>query len=227
MAGNNGQALQASANARKIISLGLILFAVTAITGVILGAVYEITLEPIRRTGERLRNEAMANALPEADIFSLLEIAGGDDPAIKKVIKDVREGARDGENAGWCVTVTPDGYGGPIEIVVGITSDGGLRAISILSHSETPGLGAKAASPEFYGQYENKNAPALTVVGSAPGGPDQIQAISGATITSKGVTSGVNAALSYWRDNLAPAGYEGGDIAGISGASAAPEGESK
>jgi electron transport complex protein RnfG len=185
-------------NRKKILRLSLILFTVTAVTGVILGFVYEITLEPIRRTQERLRNEALSGALPEAQSFSPVELAP-DAP----VIRDAQR-ALDGQGraVGYCLTVTPKGYGGPIEVVAGITEAGKLRAIRVLSHSETPGLGAKAPLPAFSGQYENREAEKLILVKSAPGAPDQVQAISGATITSTAVTDGVNAALDYWRNHL-------------------------
>jgi electron transport complex protein RnfG len=184
-------------NAKKIVSLGLTLFAVTAITGFILGVVHDITLEPIRLTQEKLKNEALKGALPEADEFSPLELAEGADP----MIKDVQKAASGGAVSGYCITVAPRGYAGPVELTAGITNDGNLRAIRILNQSETPGLGAKAAQEEFYGQF--KDAGEIKVVKTKPASPGEIQAISGATITSNGVASGVNAALSYWKDHLA------------------------
>jgi electron transport complex protein RnfG len=176
----------------------LILFAVAAITGIILGVVYEITLEPIRRTQERLLGEALSGALPEARSFLPVEIAPGADP----LIVDVQKAKDDDRSVGYCLTVIPKGYGGPIEIVVGITETGKLRAIRILSHSETPGLGAKAPLPVFSGQYENVEAEKLILVKTAPERGDEVQAISGATITSTAVTDGVNAALAYWKNHL-------------------------
>jgi electron transport complex protein RnfG len=98
--------------------------------------------------------------------------------------------------------VTPSGYAGPVEVVVGLKESGGLRAIRILRQSETPGLGAKAPLPAFSGQYDNKDADQLVVVKTQPTEADQIQAISGATITSTAVTLGVNTALDYWKNNL-------------------------
>ncbi|MDR1966181.1 MAG: RnfABCDGE type electron transport complex subunit G [Synergistaceae bacterium] len=193
-------------NAKKIASLGLTLFAVTAITGIILGAVHDITLEPIRVTMENLKTKALKDALPEADAFSRVEVSAQADPLIKS--SDVFEATSGGAPVGHCITVTPRGYSGPIEIIAGITKEGRLRAISILSQSETPGLGAKSAEPDFYEQFEDREAPKLTVVKSASDAPDEIHAISGATITSNGVTDGVNAALAYWRDHLARPGAE-------------------
>jgi electron transport complex protein RnfG len=185
-------------NAKKIVSLGLTLFAVTAITGLILGVVHDITLEPIRVTQEKLKTEALKGALPEADEFSPVELAAGADP----MVKDVQEGAAGGLVSGYCITVAPRGYAGPVELIAGITSDGNLRAIRILNQAETPGLGAKAAQKDFYEQF--KDAGEIKVVKTKPASPGEIQAISGATITSSGVANGVNTALTYWKDNLAP-----------------------
>jgi electron transport complex protein RnfG len=185
-------------NAQKIIKLGAVLFIVTAITGLILGVVNEITAEPIRLTQARLKAEALAGALPEAEEFSEVALSDGADP----ILKDVQEGKGGGRTEGYCIIVAPSGYAGPVEVVVGITKTGGLRAIRILSQSETPGLGAKAPLPAFSGQYDNKEVERLSVVKSAATEADQIQAISGATITSQAVTLGVNTALDYWRNNL-------------------------
>jgi electron transport complex protein RnfG len=204
MPASNAQAVifknSESEDKKKILRLGLILFTVAAITGVILGIVYEITLDPIRKTQERLRGEALSGALPEARSFSQVELV----PDAAPIIVDVRKAlAEDGKRlAGYCLTVTPKGYGGPLEIVVGITETGKLRAIRVLSHSETPGLGAKAPLPAFSGQYENREAEGLILVKGAPSKDDEVQAISGATITSSAVTCGVNAALDYWKNNL-------------------------
>lgn len=193
MEANNG-----AGDSKKIISLGLILFTVTAITGLILGFVHEITAGPIQQTQERLKTEALSGALPEADAFAPAEISGSG-----TLLTDIQEGKKDGSLAGYCITVTPKGYAGPIELVVGITPDGSVRAIRILNQSETPGLGAKAPLPPFSGQFDNKKADKLTISKAPPSAPDQIQAISGATITSEAVVSGVNAALDYWKKNLA------------------------
>lgn len=189
---------------RKIVSLGLILFTVTAVTGLILGFVHEITAGPIQQTQERLKMEALSGALPEAESFTPLEVAEGSG----ETLVEVQEAAGAGGTVGYCVTVTPKGYAGPIEIVVGITGEGAVRAIRILNQSETPGLGAKAPLPSFSGQFDDKQAEKLTVVKAPPSAPDQIQAISGATITSTAVTDGVNTALDYWKKNLAGGGSQ-------------------
>lgn len=181
----------------KICKLGLVLCAITAVTGVILGGVYTMTLEPIRATKERQKMEALAATLPGAKEFKQIEIKG--DPGI---ITEINEGTDGGNLVGYNFTVTPKGYGGIIEIVAGIEKDGKLMDIRILNMSETPGLGAKAPEPAFAGQFKNKKAERLMLVKTTPASENEIEAISGATITSNAVTNGVNTALEYWQKNL-------------------------
>lgn len=178
----------------KVVKLGAILFAVTAITGAILGVVHDITLAPIKKTQEAQKAAALAEALPSADAFEQVEVAGGADA----MIRDVQRATN---GTGWCITVAPRGYGGLIEVVVGVKDSGGVSGIRILSHSETPGLGARA--PEWLPpQFEGKDSSYFEVVKVEPARAAEIQAISGATVTSQGVVDGVNAALEYWNAQL-------------------------
>ena len=95
------------------------------------------------------------------------------------------------------------GYGGQIQLMVGISKEGKLAGIKILSQSETPGLGANATLPSFYEQYKEKPiSKDLEVVKSGTSEDNQIQALTGATITSKAVTTGVNEAIKFYQENL-------------------------
>ena len=90
-----------------------------------------------------------------------------------------------------------DGYGGDIEITVGYTGEEGALSctgISFLTLAETAGLGMNAQEPEFMGQYTGKGTDPLTVTKSGSAGEAEINAMSGATITSDAVTNAVNAA---------------------------------
>ena len=81
-------------------------------------------------------------------------------------------------------------------ISIGITAEGEITGIGYLALNETPGLGMKASESEFKDQFAGKNAAQLTLVkGGGASGDDQINAISGATVTSSAVTNAVNAAL--------------------------------
>jgi electron transport complex protein RnfG len=186
---------------KKIVKLGFVLFVVTAVTGLILGVVNDITAEPIRVTQERMKQEALAGALPEAEEFLAEDLKDVSNPEQKAILKEVNAGRKGGDVVGYCITVAPRGYGGNIDIVVGVRESGGVRAIRILNQTETPGLGAKADAV-LRGQFDNKEVDSLAVVKRQPSAANEIQAISGATITSNAVVFGVNTALDYWKNNL-------------------------
>ena len=99
---------------------------------------------------------------------------------------------------GRAYLIDAKGYGGPIALMVGIKPDGTTAGIYILASSETPGLGKKAESPEFYGQFSNKDVDVFTVVKGAVNSDDQISAISGATISSIAITDAVNMVLAHF-----------------------------
>ena len=111
-----------------------------------------------------------------------------------------------GETLGYAFTVTDsEGYGGDIQFAMGVQNDGTLNGISILSISETAGLGMKATTDSFKDQFKNKNAEKFTYTKTGSTSDDQIDAISGATITTNAMTNGVNAGLCAFRV------MEGGD----------------
>lgn len=87
--------------------------------------------------------------------------------------------------------------------MVGISKDGKITGVEIGNHSETPGLGSKATEPMFKNQYVDKDVSnSLLVVKGSANNDNEISAISGATITSNGVTSGVNAAMKIYNEKL-------------------------
>ncbi len=181
---------------KKALHLGGTLFAVTAVTGLLLGLVENITSKAILQAEIAARNEAYQLVMPDGKTFT--EESAKPDDFVRGVVK--AEG--DSGIVGWCISVESKGYGGMVGFVVGITKDGVVKAINILSHSETPGLGAKSTEPEFYGQFADKSQMPLKVVKGGASNPDEIAAISGATITSTAVVDGVNAAYNYWNANL-------------------------
>ena len=181
----------------KILKLGIVLFVFTALTGLILGGVYTMTLEPIAAAKEKEKMQALAETLPEASNFEAVALQQG-----QNIVKEVNKGSANGKTVGYNITVTPKGYGGLIEMVVGIDLNGRLTGIKILSHNETPGLGAKAADPAFSDQFKQKDVNKIVVTKTKPTNDNEVQAISGATITSRAVAEGVNTALQYWANNL-------------------------
>lgn len=177
----------------KILKLGIVLFVFTALTGLILGGVYTMTLEPIAAAKEKEKMAALAETLPEASDFEAVALQQG-----QNVVKEVNKGSANGKTVGYNITVTPKGYGGLIEMVVGINLNGRLTGIKILSHNETPGLGAKAAEPAFSGQFKqkdiNKGVDKKVVTKAKPGAKNEAQAVSGASKSSWAVAEGTKKA---------------------------------
>ena len=116
------------------------------------------------------------------------------------LVKEINVSYKGGSPAGIIYTVEPKGFGGPIQILVGFDIETKkITAIKVLSQTETPGLGAKAKDPSFQGHYKGKSAETELEVSKTPPTKDnQIQAITASTITSKAVTSGVNAAREHF-----------------------------
>lgn len=177
---------------------------ITLVSGLLLGAVYGITKEPIAQAQEAAKKEAWQAVFPEAslDDFAAEEI---DQDVADQVIADLGVKATIDEvctvgDTGYVITTTDkEGYGGDIQITVGITADGTVNGISILSISETAGLGMKATEPAFYEQYAGKQTESF-YVSKDGGNGEPIDALSGATITSRAVTGAVNAALAYYQN---------------------------
>ena len=190
----------------KIVRLAVVLLGITAVTGIILGGIYTMTLKPIEAVQQQQKMEALSATMPGAKEFKQVEVKNDK----SGLVKEINEGSDGGNVIGYNFTVAPKGYGGIITLVVGIANDGAVKGIKILSLSETPGLGMKSTEPAFSDQFKDKKADVLTVVKTTPAAAGDIQAISGATITSRAVTLGVNTALDYWRTNIsgkpAPAG---------------------
>lgn len=104
-----------------------------------------------------------------------------------------------GETIGYVFTTTANSYGGEIKVMTGISSDGMVTGVSLLSISDTPGLGMNAEKESFRDQYK-KAAPSggFTVIKNGTAGDTEINAMTGATITSQAVTDAVNDAIAQY-----------------------------
>lgn len=184
-----------------------VLFVITLISGLLLGGAYGITKEPIEKANQTARTKAYQAVFPDAADFT-------SDAQMEVAIKacnealpsqsfgsvSVDDGLRavdgGGTLLGYVVTAhSADSYSGTVKLTVGIRTDGTINGIEFLEISDTPGLGLKAKEPAFKDQYEGKKAETLMVTKSGNPGDGEIDAISGATITSSAVTNAVNGAL--------------------------------
>ncbi|GAA0744949.1 RnfABCDGE type electron transport complex subunit G [Clostridium oceanicum] len=181
----------------ETLKLGLKLLLVTAVAGLILGGAFLVTKDPIAKQVAKTNSEAMKEVLPKADSFEIM------DGKSKGNVTEVNEGKKSSDVSGYAIKVLTKGYGGQIEMMVGVSKEGEVKGIKILSHSETPGLGANAPQPKFSGQFKGKPTDKkLEVVKTAPANKSEVQAITGATITSRAVTKGVNEAVDYYKAEL-------------------------
>ncbi|MBE7013797.1 MAG: RnfABCDGE type electron transport complex subunit G [Ruminococcaceae bacterium] len=160
---------------KNIVKLGLVLFLICGISTGLLSFVNSLTAPVILENAKNQELLANKEVLPEASEFSI-------------VAEDISEGKDNlGNVVGYAVKVSPNGYGGKINMIVGVKCDYTVSGVEILSMSETPGLGAKAQDKAFLNQFVKKDKSMKL--------KEDITAISGATITSTAVTEGVKEAI--------------------------------
>jgi len=178
-----------------------ILFAITLIAGLLLGFVYELTKEPIRIQKEKTIQKACGEVYADASVFKEARYVLSDNLQSELSDLHVKIGrvycalSDSGVLLGYVLeSTTTEGYAGNITIYMGVTLEGYLNGISILDISETPGLGMKA-DEILVPQFVNKQVSSFVYTKSGSLSDLEIDAISGATITTKAVTNAVNGGL--------------------------------
>ena len=187
------------------------LLLITLVAGLALSAVNEITKAPIAKAEQQAKMDAYNTVLPNASFEEpdnkqtlLNESASALDAAgLSKCSVDDLYFAYDesGKKIGCVMSATsPSGYGGDIKVAIGISYETNqITGFSVLSNSETAGLGAKCTEDDIIAQFAGKSATKLEYVkGGGASGDTQIDAISGATITTNAVTEAVNSALAFY-----------------------------
>lgn len=191
----------------KIVKDAMALTVITLVAGLALGAVYDITKEPIAQQEALKKAAACQEVFADATTFEPLELANGLDSQLRQELDaagfraqaiDEIMSAEDesGNSLGYVVTVvSSEGYGGDIQFSMGIQKDGTVNGLSILAIGETAGLGMKANTPEFLGQFAGKNVETFVYTKNGAASDQEIDALSGATVTTNAMTNGVNAGL--------------------------------
>lgn len=196
---------------KNIIKNTLILMVITLVAGVLLGLVYDITKEPIAQAKERAKIEAYQTVMKKADTFDAEVVLEAKEVAKlfaqRKItgckVDTVVAAKAESEIIGYIFTVTTsEGYGGDIQILVGISKNGTVTGVEMLSIKETVGLGMNANTPEFKKQFAEKKTEFFVTTKSGAASDNEIDAISGATITSQAVTDAVNAAIACYQEWL-------------------------
>ena len=189
---------------KYIIKLGVTLFVTCVVVAGLLGLVNMVTKDKIAAINWENTQTAMKAVVADPDNTEFSEALENTDAmsaaakAAGGTLDSVYEVLVGGENAGYAIKVVASGSQGNIEMMVGVDAEGVVTGVSIVDNSETSGIGSKVMSNEplssgvgVLDQFQGKSAAAdgtLTV-------GKNVDAISGATVSSKGVTAGVNAAL--------------------------------
>lgn len=188
----------------------IILLCITLVAGVALSGVYVLTADRIAENKENANQAAFLEVVPDAASFDK-------DDAVRSAIENAQgtygsvtiENAVVGKDAsgnvvGYVVHVSnSDSFDGGLALVVGIRADGSLNGIAFTELHETPGMGMRCGEAEFMDQFVGAQAEQFTLnKGGASSGPDGIDAVNGATVTSNSVVNAVNAALRFYSENL-------------------------
>lgn len=179
------------ANVKDIFKNAIVLFLITAVVAALLAGANLLTKDKIEENKSLAEQKALAEVM-QADVFEPVQ----DRLALLEVQTPVTSAyiAKNGEAVvGYCLKVTPSGYGGEMELVFGVDTNMTLTGLSVLSHGETAGLGANISKENFREQFVGKR----DMIGVAKSGAkeNEIQALSGATVSSKAVAAGANSAI--------------------------------
>ncbi len=173
-------------------NMALCLFSVCFFCSAILAGVYAVTAEPIARTNAAILSASINQVLPEGGELSearTVEVEGTE--------YEYYVSTKDGKPFAYAVKSTTVGFGGPLVLMVGLTADGIVYGTSVLSHAETPGLGAKCTSDEaLMTQWMNFNPVEKKLAVKKDGG--DVDAITASTITSRAYTLAVANAVKVY-----------------------------
>lgn len=204
-------------NTTKIIKDAVMLTVITLVAGLFLGFVYQITKNPIKEQQALAKQKAYQAVFTNAKSFQtddaidlgtapeVLAAAGYDQESIDEIVEALDES---GNVLGYVMSVTTsEGYGGDITFSLGIQKDGTVNGYEMLSISETAGLGMKSKESAFKDQYSNKKVDRFQYTKTGATAENEIDAISGATITTNAVTNGVNAGIAFF-DSIVEGGNQ-------------------
>lgn len=176
------------------------LFVICLVVAVLLAATNLLTHDKIAEMNKQTETAARQVVLPEATDFE-------DSPDGTYAI-----GKNAGNITGYVFTTKTKSYGGDLSVMTGISKDGKVTGVVILSISDTPGLGLNAEKESFRDQYKQPvPEKGFEVIKSGTASAGQINAMTGATITSKAVTECVNKAVDTYQKVIGGAASEGGN----------------
>jgi len=189
----------------RIVKDTLRLVAITLIAGVLLSVVYSVTKDTIAAAKEEERQASYREVFPQAASFEAVEgkcpaeLSGGN------VTLNAALYAKDenGADIGCVLSLTShEGYAGDIVLSLGISQTGEITGVKVTQMSETSGLGANCQNEDWISQFKGINSGSVKFTKTGKTAPDEIDAISGATFTTRAVTNAVNAGIEFVSSDL-------------------------
>ncbi len=178
-------------NVKAILVPAIALLIICLVSTALLAVTNSVTMEKIALNAVETEKASRMLVLPEGKNY-------GDVKALESGLTYCVGTDDSGNEVGYVFTSGAKGYGGTVSIMVGMDLTGTITGVEILSHSETPGLGANAVKPEFKDRFVGKSGE-LTV-NKTSNDAQNVQAITAATITSKAVISAVNAVTAAYEE---------------------------
>ncbi len=174
-------------------TLVIVLACICLVSAAVLGLVNKVTVGPIQANTEKTVQESLRNVMPiDGDYEDVTDQYSGDPVTVDVTgsVVPVKAVYKAGDEGYVVESMSPNGFGGALDMMAGVDNDGNVTGIAIISHAETSGLGSKSTDPEWQAQFKGVNG----TIGVTKDGY-QINAITGSTITSRAVCDGVNAAI--------------------------------
>ncbi len=166
------------------------LFLICLVVAFLLAGTNELTKEPIAELQAQKADEAKLQVCPDAVSFD-----GQEETDVP--VEFYRGFDESGNLVGYAIPSSHKGYGGEIEIMVGINTQGEITGVNILSINETPGLGMNATKETFRNQFFGE-VPENGFTAKDDPSKQKIDALTGATITSEAVSQAVNKAIDVY-----------------------------
>ena len=183
---------------KRNFKLGGILLIITMISGLLLGFANDLTKEAILENS-KISKDDLNYIMPAAEKIQDTTI----ELAEESSIKEVYEAVSGNDTIGYVMKINVKGFHGPIDFVIGISKDDKVTGMKVLSHNETPGLGAKITEDKFMQRFKDKPATDyLEAVKVTPNKDNEVEAISGATTSSKASVSAVNEAITFYLESI-------------------------
>ncbi|MCR4804290.1 MAG: FMN-binding protein [Clostridia bacterium] len=169
---------------KEMLAPSIVLVCICLVASMLLAATYQITKPIIDDIAIRTANEARAEVLPEADGFTQMDI---------DLLDGVTEVYEANNGAGYVVTATFKGFGGPVTVMTGMDADGVIQNVKVTDASnETPGLGSKTTLPDHTGKFQGKSG---SINMDDKSSSSYVAPVTGASYSSKAVFNAVSAAL--------------------------------